>query len=89
VHLDAHNDLFYTACVEFNPAGPILALRAHSGSQRVLSCGLRTAGDPRVAPFNQLQQSGLLETRARPPSLNALRRRRARPDEFRPASRSR
>ncbi|MEQ8495831.1 MAG: arginase family protein, partial [Gammaproteobacteria bacterium] len=73
VHLDAHNDLFYTERVEFNHAGPIHALLAHSGLRKVLSFGLRTIGDARVAPFKRLQASGTLQDRVHLHALDATR----------------
>lgn len=74
LHLDAHNDLFYTEQVEFNHAGPIHGLLAHSGLGKVLSMGLRTVGDPRTGPFRRMQASGVLEQRVRLYSLGALKR---------------
>jgi len=83
VHLDAHNDLFYTERVEYNHAGPIHALIAHSGLQQVLSFGLRTTGDPRVHPYQRLLAAGVVEERVRLYSLPALERWLSRPMEFR------
>jgi len=82
IHLDAHNDLFYTERVEFNHAGPIHGLLAHSGLGKVLSLGLRTVGDPRVGPYKRLAQSGLLHERAHLYSLRALQRWLDRPSAF-------
>ena len=83
IHLDAHNDLFYTEQVEFNHAGPIHALLAHSELGKVLSFGLRTSGDTRVGPYQRLRESGLLEDRVHLYSINALVRWLDRPDDFR------
>jgi arginase family enzyme len=83
IHLDAHNDLFYTERVEFNHAGPIHALLAHSGLGQVLSFGLRTTGDPRVDTFQRLLASGIVEERVRLYSLPVFQRWLARPEEFR------
>ena len=83
IHLDAHNDLFYTERVEFNHAGPIHALLTHSGLRKVLSMGLRTIGDPRVAPFKRLHETGALTDRVHMYSIGALQRWLQRPGEFR------
>lgn len=83
LHLDAHNDLFYTERVEYNHAGPIHALLTHSGLGKVLSMGLRTIGDPRVAPFKRLHQAGALSDRVHLYSIGALQRWLERPGEFR------
>lgn len=83
IHLDAHNDLFYTDRVEFNHAGPIHALLAHSGLRQVLSFGLRTIADPRVDNFQRMLASGLVDERVRLYSLPVFQRWLARPDEFR------
>ncbi len=83
VHLDAHNDLFYTERVEFNHAGPILSLMAHSNLRQVHSFGLRTIGDPRVGPFVRLRDNGALDERVHLYSLTASQRWLARPQEFR------
>ena len=76
LHLDAHNDLFYTEMVEFNPAGPIHALLAHSGLRKVLSFGLRE-------PFNRMRRSGALDNRLHLYSVGALQRWLGQPSEFR------
>ncbi|MEQ8661025.1 MAG: arginase family protein [Gammaproteobacteria bacterium] len=83
VHLDAHNDLFYTERVEFNHAGPVHALLAHSGLGKVLSFGLRTIGDARVAPYKRMQASGTLHERVHLHALDATQRRLADSDAFR------
>jgi len=82
IHLDAHNDLFYTERVEFNHAGPIHALLAHSGLGKVLSLGLRTIGDPRVGPYKRLVQNGAVQERSHLYSLRALQRWLDRPGAF-------
>lgn len=82
IHLDAHNDLFYTERVEFNHAGPVHGLLVHSGLEKVLSLGLRTIGDPRVGPYKRLAESGALHERAHLYSLRALERWLDRPDAF-------
>lgn len=48
LHLDAHNDLFYTPKVEYNHAAPISNLVRNTDIERVVSFGLRTFGDSRV-----------------------------------------
>lgn len=83
VHLDAHNDLFYTDRVAFNHAGPVHALLEHSGLRQVLSFGLRTTADPRVDNYQQRLASGLVEERVRLYSLPAFERWLSRPDAFR------
>lgn len=83
LHLDAHNDLFYTERVEYNHAGPIHALLAHSALTRVLSMGLRTFGDARVGAFKRRRSAGDLDGRVSLYALGALRRWLARPEAFR------
>lgn len=83
VHLDAHNDLFYTDRVEFNHAGPIHGLLLQSGLSKVLSFGLRTTADPRIDPFNALNDILDLRERVEMHSLQATRRLLAAPEDFR------
>jgi arginase family enzyme len=83
IHLDAHNDLFYTEKVEFNHAGPIHGLLLQSGLSKVLSFGLRTNADPRIKPFKALNEALDLKERVEMHSLQATRRLLAQPDAFR------
>jgi len=83
IHLDAHNDLFYTEKVEFNHAGPIHGLLLQSGLSKVLSFGLRTNADPRIKPFNALNEALNLKERVEMHSLQATRRLLAQPEAFR------
>jgi arginase family enzyme len=75
IHLDAHNDLFYTERVEFSHAGPIQGLLLHSGLSKVLSFGLRTNGDTRVGPHSRLTSQEKVLERVSMYSLGATRRR--------------
>ncbi len=56
LHLDAHNDVFYTEKIEFSHASPILGLLIQSNLSSVYSFGLRTNADPRVGPFEQFRE---------------------------------
>jgi arginase family enzyme len=82
IHLDAHNDLYYTERVEFTHAGPIQGLLMHSGLQKVLSFGLRTNADTRVATHNRLSREHGFHDKVSMYSIGALRRRLNDPEKF-------
>jgi arginase family enzyme len=83
LHLDAHNDLFYTDHVDYSHAGPIRSLLLHSDLRQVFSFGLRTVGDPRVEPFTRVLARPELRERIHLYSLGAVGRWLARPEELR------
>jgi arginase family enzyme len=82
IHLDAHNDLFYTEHIEYNHAGPIHGLLLHSGLRKVMSFGVRTTGDTRVGPYLRLASDPSLKERLRLYSIASTRRWLSRPQDF-------
>ncbi len=81
IHLDAHNDLFYTSNVEYNHAGPIHGLLLHSMLSKVLSFGLHTSVDARgVDRFEHLNAGLDLADRTCMHSLQSTRRLLSAPD---------
>ncbi|MGE5235641.1 MAG: arginase family protein [Acidobacteriota bacterium] len=74
LHLDAHNDLFFTDRITYNHVAPISNLLLGSNLQRVYSFGLRTDADSRVNAVVRLTEAWGLGDRLRLHSLAALRR---------------
>ena len=54
LHLDAHNDVFYTPQIVYSHAAPISNLLKRSSIERIVSCGLRTFSDKRVGTLEFL-----------------------------------
>jgi agmatinase len=73
LHLDAHNDLFYTSKVEYSHAAPISNLVRHTGIERVVSFGLRTFSDSRVNNVRSLYEKSNPGERLRLYSLISMK----------------
>jgi arginase family enzyme len=74
LHLDAHNDLFYTPQVVYSHAAPISNLISTTGIQRVASYGLRTFADKRMAGIRKVYGDVDAQDRLRLRSLTDTKR---------------
>ena len=73
LHLDAHNDLFYSSQVVYSHAAPISNLLMATGIQRIVSFGLRTFADTRMAGLKRVYEEGNADKRLRLRPLAATR----------------
>jgi arginase family enzyme len=74
LHLDAHNDLFYTPRVVYSHAASISNLVMATNLQRIASFGLRTFTDKRMAGLRAVYKENGAEDRIRLRSLAATKR---------------
>src|SRR5215216_751413 len=73
LHLDAHNDLFYTPSVVYSHAAPISNIVQHTQIKRVVSFGLRTFSDKRVGGVQSIYEGVGASERIRLYCLTALK----------------
>lgn len=73
LHLDAHNDLFYTPHVVYSHAAPISNLVRRTRIERVASFGLRTFTDMRMAGLRAIYDENDADSRIRLRSLTATK----------------
>ena len=80
LHLDAHNDLFYTQKVSYNHAAPISNLLKRTDLQRVLSFGLRSFAEDRARNMRAICENPAYAERVRLYSLISTRQLMATPE---------
>ncbi len=83
IHLDAHNDLFFTESIHFNHAATVYNLLAYSRLQQVCSFGLRSWFDTRVKGVSRLASDAEMRERIHLYSLHSFKRLILDPDRFR------
>ena len=74
LHLDAHNDLFYTPNVVYSHAAPVSNLVRGTGIERVVSFGLRTFTDTQMAGLRSIYEDPDATSRIRLRSLATTKR---------------
>jgi arginase family enzyme len=74
LHLDAHNDLFYTPRVAYSHAAAISNLVRTTGIQCIASYGLRTFADKRMAGVRKVYEDPRAQDRIRLRSLTQTKR---------------
>jgi len=73
LHLDAHNDLFYTPDIIYNHAAPLSNLLRRTSIEQIVSFGLRTTADRRVGIVNSIYKKANASKRIQLHSLIALK----------------
>jgi arginase family enzyme len=73
LHLDAHNDLFYTRQVAYNHGAFLSNLLQRSSIRQVASFGLRTTADSRVGTMKSIYDKPNASERVRLFSLSAVK----------------
>jgi arginase family enzyme len=73
IHLDAHNDLFYTPHVVHSHAAPVSNLLRRTKIERIASFGLRTFTDTRMAGFRSIYDRADADSRLSLRSVTATK----------------
>lgn len=83
IHLDAHNDLFYSDTIRYNHASPMSNLLRYSNLSALYSFGLRTPVDMRTQNVRRVANDARLRSRLHLHSIAALKRLLAEPSRMR------